>query len=159
MDNNKRVILVLSYLEAIFPLDLLSKIGLLVLDCLDNKLNKKEFINALILISPDLPRPPDIIYTTLICACSRVYQYYRARQGDVDMFTLSPSIRSIDICYKFCHNKVDKTYSTKQIEKMNNKQNLPVLFFGAGWGCYHIWEPNPFAQYETPVEKGIEIII
>jgi hypothetical protein len=40
----------------------------------------------------------------------------------------------------FCQERLDKTYTKEQIERMDNKQGLSVFYFGGGFNCRHKWE-------------------
>jgi hypothetical protein len=40
---------------------------------------------------------------------------------------------------QFCKDHLDKIYTIDEIEKMDNKQGLPVEFFCGGFNCRHRW--------------------
>lgn len=44
----------------------------------------------------------------------------------------------------FCAEHVGKVYSLAEIDKMDNgdSQPKPVLYYGGGWGCRHVWSPE-----------------
>lgn len=50
----------------------------------------------------------------------------------------------------FCEAHVGNVYTMAEIQRMNNGTTLmPVLVYGGGWNCRHIWTPIP----QVPVEK------
>lgn len=40
----------------------------------------------------------------------------------------------------FCSLHYGKEYTYEEIQKMNNGQGLPVLYYGGGWNCPHLWQ-------------------
>ena len=45
---------------------------------------------------------------------------------------------------EFCEARVNKVFSITEIEAMDNGTKLmPVLVYGGGWSCRHVWHPAP----------------
>lgn len=42
---------------------------------------------------------------------------------------------------EFCANLLDKVFPIEEIEKMDNGQGLPVLYYKGGYNCRHRWVP------------------
>jgi hypothetical protein len=42
----------------------------------------------------------------------------------------------------FCAAHVGKVFTVPEIEGMSNGTDLPVLYYGGGWNCRHVWSPD-----------------
>lgn len=57
---------------------------------------------------------------------------------------------------KFCQTHLNKVYTLNEINQMDNKQRLPVLFYRGGYNCRHFWKPISGDQYKQI--KGVFLI-
>lgn len=58
---------------------------------------------------------------------------------------------------RFCAMRVDKTFTLREIDEMDNGTRLlPVSRYGGGWNCRHIWMPAPPGDepYTPPPPKA-----
>jgi hypothetical protein len=55
----------------------------------------------------------------------------------------------------FCEQHVGKVYTVAEINAMDNgpSQPKPVLYYGGGWNCRHVWSPVPDDASETEEEE------
>lgn len=148
IENKTLVEFVFTYLKPFIPEEIIIKMQPILLDSVENRIKKSGFITSILPFANQLPESPDIIFTTLVCAWDRMRKYYQASDAEIIHFTydFSSYVHPEMPCYYFCRNKVGRTFTLKQIQKMDNGNLSPVLFFGGGWGCNHRWEPNPFAD-------------
>lgn len=107
-----------------------------------NRIDLKEFENKINTLGLILPKSPEIVAATLMVAFKRAKNLYDATIADIKKFEY------VGVVYKdtrkFCISKIGKNFSLSKIEKMSNAELNPPIIFGGGWGCPHIWEPNPF---------------
>ena len=120
----------------------LEKIEPVFVDAITNKINLKEFENKINTLGLILPKSPEIVATTFMIAFKRAKNLYDATIADIKKFEYVGTV--YNDTRKFCTNKIGKNFSRSRIEKMSNGELEPPIIFGGGWGCPHIWEPNPF---------------
>jgi hypothetical protein len=82
------------------------------------------------------------IYTevnTSVAQYDNAVMFEFAKQGNITKFKydgfLHPNTRP------FCSKHLHHVYTISQIEKLDNGQNLSVLYSLGGWNCTHFWTP------------------
>jgi hypothetical protein len=82
------------------------------------------------------------IYTevnTSVAQYDNAIMFEFAKQGNITKFKydgfLHPNTRP------FCAKHLHQVYTISQIEKLDNGQNLSVLYSLGGWNCTHFWTP------------------
>lgn len=79
----------------------------------------------------------ETLLNTLTIANSRANVVENAKKRGIKQFRYEGPRGALS--RDFCRARVGKVYTIDEIEKMDNGQNLPVLYFCGGYNCRHRW--------------------
>lgn len=113
----------------------------LIVENLLNKSDINKFVESIVVHLEKLDVYARFISSTMLLFITRYSIYKKAELAEIKYFEYVHSHN----CYRsFCKDKNSMHFHINNILRMNNKEINPVIFFGGGLGCHHIWEPDPF---------------